>query len=207
MAAPPQEMFLQAYTEKEKAPWEISQPQPALEKLVEKEPALIRGRVLDMCCGIGLNTALVAGVPGVSSVLGIDFNSVAIERAKAHAQARGAAKAQFQVVSVLEPATSGLEKHSFDVIIDSASYHCFSLEDRSKYVAALEYFARPGCLLVMLCFSPLDVDRPFPRRISEEELRQVFSESNGWSIRKLERAWYRDNFVGRDSWLAQIVRL
>jgi hypothetical protein len=45
-------------------------------------------------------------------------------------------------------AGAGLEPHSFDTIIDSASFHCFSLEDRAKYVATLEHFARPGCLLV-----------------------------------------------------------
>jgi methylase of polypeptide subunit release factors len=59
-----------------------------LQKLLETEPALVRGKVLDMCCGIGLNTVLVAGAPGVSSVLGIDFNGVALERAAANAKVR-----------------------------------------------------------------------------------------------------------------------
>ena len=53
---------------------------------METQGDVIQGMVLDVCCGVGFNSILAASQPRVTKVVGIDFNELAISRAKAHAE-------------------------------------------------------------------------------------------------------------------------
>lgn len=210
MAAPSQEFFKSAYAEDTILPWEITTAQPRLAQLFSEKPGLLHGTVLDMCSGVGRNSMLAAAQPGVVSVTGVEFNDLAVHRATSIAKESGVTNVTFYHVNVLEPVQqAGLLGHTFDCIVDSASYHCFSLEDRDKYVQFLESFAHSGSLLILLCFTP-KTERLTPRKISLEEIYSVFSAARGWAVESLEETVYETNNVPdrfRSAWLAIIRRL
>jgi 2-polyprenyl-3-methyl-5-hydroxy-6-metoxy-1,4-benzoquinol methylase len=84
------EHFESAY--QETASWDIPVPQPAFVGL--EESGEIRGSVLDAGCGTGENALFLASRG--HELWGLDFVSVAIERASAKAKERGLS-VKFQV--------------------------------------------------------------------------------------------------------------
>ncbi len=181
-------------------PWDIGRPQPAIARLFEADD--VRGEVLDVGCGTGEH-ALLAAAHGLPS-WGVDTSSIAIERARAKALARGLT-ARFEVADALDLAALGVW---FDVVIDTGLFHVFDDTDREAYVRSLGAVMRPGSQLRLLCFSdrvpPIESG---PRRISEAELHASFAE--GWRIDRIEPAEFAVAGLPFDSfaaWLATIAR-
>src|SRR6186997_814389 len=77
-------------------PWEIDRPQPAVERLL-KEGAF-HGDVLDVGCGTGENTMLLAS-RGLHA-LGVDWATAAVEMARAKATERSL-EVEFEVADAL----------------------------------------------------------------------------------------------------------
>lgn len=157
------------------APWDTGRPQPAIVDLAES--GLIVGSVLDCGCGTGEN-ALYLAAKG-HECWGIDYVSLAIERARFKAAQRGIA-ATFVDGSALE--LSKLNRR-FDTAIDCGLFHTFSDEERPQYVSGLADVLRPGGLFHMLCFSEDEPGTDGPRRVTQQEIRDAFRD--GWRVRRI----------------------
>jgi SAM-dependent methyltransferase len=179
-------------------PWDVGRPQPAVVELADA--GVFRGRILDAGCGTGENTLELAS-RGLD-VLGVDVSSRAIAQAREKAAVRGI-DAAFEEADALHLSALG---ETFDTVLDSALFHVFEDDPRARYVASLAEVMRPGGHLYLLCFSDLEPWGGGPRRVSEAELRQSFSD--GWRVLSIEPAryetlWHDD---GARAWLAHFER-
>jgi cyclopropane fatty-acyl-phospholipid synthase-like methyltransferase len=179
-------------------PWDIGRPQPAFQTLAGAGE--LRGRVLDIGCGTGEH-ALMAAQGGLETV-GIDSSPTAIKIAKRKARERGL-NVRFLVHNALELASIG---EQFDTVLDSGLFHVFSDEHRAAYVEALKLVTRPGSRYFMLCFSEHQPGDFGPRRVTQQEIRQSFSD--GWRIESIEMSKIETNLgpEGIIAWLARITR-
>lgn len=193
-------------------PWDIGRPQSEYVRLYEA--GHITGRVLDAGCGTGEN-ALYLSSQGLD-VVGVDLAAAAIERARRKAADRGL-PARFEVADVLD--LSGFAE-SFDSGVDSGCFHVFDDERRARYVRSLHGALRPQARMFVLSFSDLQPGDWGPRRVSERDFREAFSDR--WRIDDLHRThfdvnpagWDRDAARGRygdlalvEAWLASLTRL
>jgi cyclopropane fatty-acyl-phospholipid synthase-like methyltransferase len=171
---PGRERFQQAY--EGKAPWDIGKPQRVFIEIAD----LITGSVLDVGCGTGENALFLA--ERGHRVTGIDFLEKPIAEAKTKAQARGL-QATFLVMDALH-----LDDipEVFDSVIDCGLFHVFSDEDRQRYVQGLASVVKPGGSLIVLCFSDKEPPGDGPRRVSQQDLKDVFVE--GWQIESIQEA-------------------
>jgi cyclopropane fatty-acyl-phospholipid synthase-like methyltransferase len=154
-------------------PWDIGRPQRAFVEVADR----VTGAILDAGCGTGENALFFAerGHP----VLGIDFLEGPIQEARRKLQERGL-DAEFVQKDALT--LTDLDR-KFDAVIDSGLFHVFSDEDRSRYVAGLAHVTRPGGRLFLLCFSDEEPGTQGPRRVSEREIRESFSD--GWEVEEI----------------------
>ncbi|MDT5338166.1 MAG: hypothetical protein QOD90_3671 [Mycobacterium sp.] len=178
MTTPARETFNDAY-QTGTPPWVIGQPQRAIVAL--EQTGMIRGAVLDIGCGLGEHTILLAALD--YDVLGIDYAQNAVAQARENAARKGV-DARFEVADAMN---LGAEP-GYDTVIDSALFHIFSNDaDRERYVASLHRAIRPGGVLHLLALA--DTGRGFGPSVSEAVVRAAFSD--GWQIEGLETTTYR----------------
>lgn len=190
-------------------PWVIGEPQPAVIAL--EQANLIHGRVLDVGCGTGEHTILLAGLG--YDVLGVDGAPAAVDQARRNANAHGV-EARFEVADALDLGTSP----TYDTVVDSALFHIFDDADRARYVDSLHAVTRPGSLVHVLALS--DAGRGFGPQVSEKTIREAFA--RGWDIEELTATTYRGvvtavhseafgldigTRVDEPAWLARIRRV
>lgn len=187
-----------AWYRADRPPWEIDRPQPAVQRLLDA--GAFHGDVLDVGCGSGENTMLLAS-RGVH-VLGVDWAAAAVEMARGKAAERSL-DVTFEVADALR--LDGLGR-SFDTILDSALFHTFSDEARLEYVPSLGSVTRGGSMLFLLCFSELEPWGGGPRRVTQAEIRDGFAD--GWVVRSIvpERYEIRLPRGHALAWLATIER-
>lgn len=159
-------------------PWVIGEPQPAIVDL--ERAGLIGGKVLDIGCGTGEHTILLARLG--YDVLGIDFAPEAIEKARRNAAAKDVS-ARFAVADAMNLP----DEPRYDTIVDSALFHIFDDTDRPKYVASLHNACRPGGVVHVLALS--DAGRGFGPQVSGQTIRDAFAD--GWELESLEPTIYR----------------
>jgi SAM-dependent methyltransferase len=179
-------------------PWDIGGPQPAFVALADS--GAIGGRVLDAGCGTGDN-ALMLAARGLD-VTGLDSAPTAISRAEAKAAEQGL-KARFVVWDALDLDSLGDE---FDTVIDSALFHVFDDQRRTRYIEGLASILPLGGRYLMCCFSDRQPGDWGPRRVAENEIRVAFA--GGWDIEAIEPAELAiriDPGVAH-AWLARITR-
>jgi len=193
----PAEDFATAYLGK--PPWDIGRPQGAFRCLVEAGE--IRGAVLDAGCGTGENALYLAG-QGLD-VMGVDAAALAVRKAARKARRRGL-RARFAVHDALQ-----LESLSatFDTVVDSGLFHTFDDGERRRFRASLAAALRPGGRYFMLCFSELESGSGGPRRVTQDEIRDVF-DGHGFSVVRIDPALLETREGdGRKAWLAVIERV
>lgn len=187
-----------------RAPWDIGRPQPAIVRVADSGELI--EPVLDSGCGSGEH-ALLAATTGLT-VTGVDISRLAIERARAKARGRGLS-AEFIVGDVLD--LPGIERLDppFRTVIDTGCFHTFTDEERLRYAASLAAVLEPGGVLHLLCFSEETSGTDGPRRVTQAEIRQVFS--GDWRVHRIRRDVFSvsDTWQGPppNAWLARIVRL
>jgi SAM-dependent methyltransferase len=178
MTTPAREFFDDAYRTGS-PPWVIGEPQPTIVAL--EQAGLIRGRVLDVGCGLGEHTILLTSLG--YDVLGVDYAPHAVDKARSNARAKGL-DARFEVADAL--ALDG--EPGYDTVIDSAVFHIFGDdEQRSRYVASLHRALRPDGILHLLALS--DSGRGFGPSVSEQTVRTSFAD--GWRLEALDATTYR----------------
>src|ERR1043165_486109 len=178
-STPAHSLFDEAY-ESRTAPWVIGEPQPAIVEL--ERTGLLGGKVLDVGCGAGEHTMPLTRLG--YDVLGIDFSEHAVAQARENATQQGI-DAHFAVADATRLGEA--EGPRYDTIVDSALFHVFDDADRPRYAAALHRVCRPGATVHVLALS--DAGRGFGPQVSEEIIRQAFSE--GWELESLETTTYR----------------
>lgn len=191
-------------------PWVIGEAQPAVVEL--ERAGAFRGSVLDIGCGAGEHTLLLAGLG--YDVLGADASPAALSRARGAARERGV-EARFTQVDALDP--SGLGR--FDAILDSALFHVFDAGDQRRYATGLLGLCGPGATVHVLALARIDGDE-FGPVIDRSAIEDAF-DGPGWEIEAITESLYRgvvfanvaDDLglpVGartdRPAWLARIRR-
>ncbi|EFJ42084.1 hypothetical protein VOLCADRAFT_97821 [Volvox carteri f. nagariensis] len=174
------------------APWEIHRPQKFVRDLVLRR--CFSGRVLDAGCGIGDNALYVAKACPGAKVTAVDVVPRCLEFAAAKANLRNMRNQLDLVVAdllendsgCLPPALGPNSTGSFDVVLDSSTFHCFSDAHRDRYVSTLRRLLRPGGLIYMNCMSEEETRPGGPRRITIADLRSVFCTANGWEVDGVE---------------------
>lgn len=184
--------------------WDIDRPQPVFVALVER--GLIAGSVVDAGRGTGENALYLASL-GLS-VTGVDAAPTAIVRANAKASARGLAAA-FVVADALGLGWLG---RTFDVVIDSGLFHVFSDEQRLRYVLGLGDVLHPGGRCFLLCFSDRQPGAMGPRRVSQAEIRDAFTGTDGWRMDSIVATHFATHDPAGGpraphAWLAALTRL
>ena len=176
--------------------WDIGRPQPAIVRLAEA--GQITGLVLDVGCGTGEN-ALYLAERGFAAT-GIDSAPTAIRKARSKARRRGL-EVHFEVADALNLATPA---RPYDTVIDSGLFHVFSDDERTRFRASLERVVRPGATYFLMCFSDRQPGDWGPRRVTQAEIRSVFTD--GWRVDDIQPSAFETN-VGRVlAWLASISR-
>jgi cyclopropane fatty-acyl-phospholipid synthase-like methyltransferase len=200
--APDRTTFEKAYAGK--APWEIGKPQAPFVAVADR----VTSPILDAGCGTG-DAALFFAARG-HRVTGIDFVDEPIRRARVKAAERGL-PVEFLVKDAL---TLGDWRERFASVIDSGLFHVFSEDDRRRYVEGLAVVLRPGGRLFLMCFSDAEPGTEGPRRVSRQELYDVFAD--GWEVESVQPARVEINpeFTevrfsegGPKAWFATVRRL
>ncbi len=185
------------------APWDIGRPQPAMMQALDD--GWVHGRVLDVGCGTGTN-ALYFAAHGCSA-MGVDVVPAAIAAARDKALETGV-DAVFFVGDLTAPAPVGFSEEKFDTVTDVGFFHALSDEQRGVWIPRLAGLLAPGGSYVMLCFSDKVRGAWGPRRISEAELRAVFTPGVGFSALTLQATTLEANAGpgSVDAWLVRAVR-
>jgi cyclopropane fatty-acyl-phospholipid synthase-like methyltransferase len=153
-----------------KTPWDIGKPQGTFAAIADQ----IADPVLDAGCGTGEH-ALYFAAQG-RRVTGIDFVEEALRRARAKASERG----QAVEFLVKDATTLGDWGERFASVIDCGLFHCFSDEDRRRYVQGLAQVVKPDGRVFLMCFSDQEPGSEGPRRVSRQELYDAFAD--GWEV-------------------------
>ena len=132
---------------------------------------------------------------------GIDGAPTAIRKARAKAKRRGL-KARFEHADALDLA---VPEQPFDTVIDSGLFHVFSDEDRGHFRDSLARVVRLGGTYFLMCFSDEEPGDWGPRRVTQAEIRSVFSD--GWHVNYIQPSAFETNLGQAYAWLASISRL
>jgi cyclopropane fatty-acyl-phospholipid synthase-like methyltransferase len=179
-------------------PWDIGRPQPAVVRLADE--GLFAGAVLDAGCGTGEN-ALYLAARG-AEVVGVDFVAAAVERARVKARERGLS-AEFLAFDALRLGTLG---RTFDAVLDCGLFHTLTDEERPLYLAGLQSIVRRGGTVHLLCFSEEERSEGGPRRVTQAEIRDVFSRGFRVEWIRPDRFESRLHKGGARAWVARAVR-
>ena len=177
-------------------PWDIGRPQPAIVRLAET--GQITGSVLDVGCGTGEN-ALYLAERGFAAT-GIDGAPTAIEKARAKAKRR-ALEVRFELADALD---LSVPAGQFDTVIDSGLFHVFSDEERPRFRDSLGRVLRSGGTYFLMCFSDKEPGDWGPRRVTQAEIRSVFS--GAWRVNYIQPSAFDVNGGQAQAWLASISR-
>lgn len=145
-------------------PWETGQPSRELARVIA-EQKIQPCRMVELGCGSGINAVWLAQQG--FELTALDFNTLAIEKARQRAQEAGV-KIQFELADVLKlPKDFG----KFPFFFDRGCYHSVRGLDVKAFVRTLEQLTEPGSLGLLLTGNARDPHEVGmgPPVVSEEE--------------------------------------
>jgi SAM-dependent methyltransferase len=125
-------------------PWETGRPSSELQRVLA-ENKIQPCRVIELGCGTGINAVWLAQQG--FDVSAVDFNRLAMEKARARAKAAGAT-VNLVLADVLNLAE---EFEPFPLFFDRGCYHVVREIDVAANVRTLQRVTAPGSLGVILC--------------------------------------------------------
>lgn len=158
-------------------PWDIVAPQPAV---VEAERSgLLRGRILDIGCGLGENAIHLARCG--HDVTGVDVAPTAVAGARDRAAAAGVAT-RFVTADATGP--GALPPGPFDAVLDCTLFESLEPAARQDLAVAAGDAARAGAGLALICIVAdlLPAELPGVLPFSPAELERTLA-AGGWEIR------------------------
>ena len=144
-----------------RAPWEMG-PRSELVELVRSgrltPERLAPGRAVDLGCGAGANAIFLAQAG--FDVVGVDFSSVALRKARRAAVAAGVSeRIRLVRADLTDPTLAGVDG-PFDLLVDYGTLDDLGSTDRSAMAANMIRLARPGSVLVLWAFYAARHDLP-----------------------------------------------
>jgi SAM-dependent methyltransferase len=153
--------FREAYRRGEHG-WPVEGPEPHIAAALRRlRPRLPGGLVLDLGCGEGRH-AFYAAERGFR-VIGVDYEPLAIERARALAVKHPGAghRVAFQVADLF---ALPFREAMFDVVIDYGCFHHVTRRDTGRYLDRVLSLLKPGGYFLLSCFSTKFKHHPGERR-------------------------------------------
>ena len=147
-------------------PWETGQPSAELRRVVAQE-GIQPGAAIDLGCGSGINSVWLAHQG--FDVTGVDFNRLAIMKARERAAAAGV-RVNFVVADLLDfPDGFG----PFPFFLDRGCYHAVRAIDVKGYLRTLERITAEGSIGLVLAGNAKETppEGQGPPVVSEEEIR------------------------------------
>lgn len=150
----------------EALPWELGKPRKTLTDLVERG-RIQPGRALDLCCGLGTNTAYMA--QNGFDVTAVDVSKYALKLAKRKAR-RARAEIKFVLASFV---TLPFRDVAFDFVFDMGCFHHVEVEDRPEFIQGIRRVLKPESKYLLICFS--DRNGPAWNHFTKEQIIKYFS--------------------------------
>lgn len=181
------------------APWE-SGPRPALVQLVESgritPEVLTPARAIDLGCGSGADSVYLA--ERGFDVTGIDFSSVAIDKARIAAEGLDPSQRPTFVVGDLREIPNDDLFGPFDLLFDGGTIDDFPSSVRPSVVSGITRLARPGAVMIVWCFYAHVKDLPLmsfggPSRFGAPPIEP------GEEVALFGEHWDMDRYVPRDA--------
>jgi SAM-dependent methyltransferase len=130
--------------------WGVREPSPCAVRLLSRlKRAVPRGRLLDIGCGEGRHS-IIASKLGFK-VTAVDYEPLALQRARRFAKERGLEGIVFQHADILRLPAS---KTSFDVVFDYGCLHHQKKADWPAYKASVLRVLSPDGFFILSVFSP-----------------------------------------------------
>jgi len=135
------------------APWESGRPRDELAGLVDSgrlsPHRLPPGRAVDLGCGSGANAIFLA--EHGFDVVGVDFSSVALAKARATAAPRPGLRLRFVESDLAAEEVTGVDG-PFDLLVDFSMLDDLAAPRRPVVATRISGWARPGAVFVLWCF-------------------------------------------------------
>ncbi|HEX5104478.1 MAG TPA: class I SAM-dependent methyltransferase [Pirellulaceae bacterium] len=147
-------------------PWETGQPSAELARVIAEEK-IQPGRVIELGCGSGINAVWLAQQG--FDVTGVDFNRLAIEKAR-----QRAIEAEVTIRFLLADVTDWKDDaEPFPFFFDRGCYHSVRDLNLPGYLRTIERVTSPGSLGLILTGNAREPSPPGqgPPVVSEEQLR------------------------------------
>ncbi len=160
--------------------WDTGITPPELVEFVARTPAR---RAVDLGCGTGTNAVYLAEHGW--EVIGVDFSSLAVDRARWRAQAAGVLRVRFLRNDVTELPDLG----TFDLAYDIGCLHAVPSHRRPRYAAWLAASLRSGASYLLNAFTPSgggpgitrpDVERLFAGSFALERFEEGTGRPSAW---------------------------
>jgi SAM-dependent methyltransferase len=151
-----------AHYESGEPPWETGQPSSELARVIAEEK-IQPCRVIELGCGSGINAVWLAQQG--FEVTGVDFNELAIERARRRADEAGVV-VRFVLGDVLDFTES---YEPFPFFFDRGCYHAVRDQNVEGYVRTLQRVTAPGAIGLILTGNAKEPHVPGPPVVRDEQ--------------------------------------
>ena len=154
---------------KGQTPWDSGRPCSELVRLLEEE-VISPCKALDLGCGTGTNSIYLAQMG--FDVTGVDISQVAIETAREKADAADVS-ILFMLVKLPNRFLPG---KIFDFVFDRGCFHALKIDERPRYAEMLKEVTVEGSLFLLLTGNAKEPKNPGPPTMTEDEIRETFSQ-------------------------------